>query len=208
MPGLAAYNASIKKSGTSTSFTDEAMTDLGSNIYQITDANKQVFDRVGTFTFYDNGVEIGASGIDSINYLYGKVVFSAPPVGPITVDGDYVPLSEVAGAREFSLNRTCAVLDDTDTSNTGEHTKKYGLQDVSITLSRFDDLSYDFPTLIENRTPLVIEIAPDANKSYRGWFIVPTSGLNLDVNSLLDESISFELDGDDTVGKTFARSDA
>jgi len=52
------------------------------------------------------------------------------------------------------------------------------------------------------------DLAPNATKSYRGWFKVESSGLTLDINALLDESIAFTLDGDTTTGKTFSRSDA
>tara|TARA_Y100000004_G_scaffold147002_1_gene168026 strand:+ start:775 stop:1401 length:627 start_codon:yes stop_codon:yes gene_type:complete len=208
MSGVAGYGASIKKSGTSTGFTDEDMSNTAGNTFQIDDTAKQVFDRDATLTFYEDDVEIDASDVSSIDYLYGKVTFATGKTGAITVDGNYMPMSNVAGAREVTLNRTAQLLDDTDLGNAGYHTKEYGLQDVAVTVGRFDDIQYAFTDIIENRTACVIEIAPNATKSYRGWFKVESSGLTLDINALLDESIGFTLDGDTTTGKTFSRSDA
>lgn len=208
MSGVAGYGATVKKSGTSTGFTDEDMSNTAGNTFQIDNTAKQVFDRDATLTFYEDAVEIPATDIDSINYLYGKVTFNTTKTGAITVDGNYMPMSVVAGAREVTLNRTCQILDDTDLSNSGFHTKQYNMQDVAVTIGRFDDIQYAFTIILENRDSCVIELAPSAAKSYRGWFVVESSGLTLDINALLDESISFTLDGDDTIEKTFTRSDA
>lgn len=207
MSGVAAYGADIKKSGTSTSFTDEAMSNTTGNTWQIDDASKEVFDRDTVPTFYDNSVEIDTADISSINYLYGSVTFTGSKSGPITVDGDYMPMASIAGAKDVSLNRTAAILDDTDISNSGCHTKEYGIRDVSVTVGRWDDVAHTFTDILAARTPVVIEIAPTSSKSYRGWFVVSGSSGTLDINTLLEESITFELDGDDETGKTFSRSD-
>jgi len=208
MAGTAGYAASIKKSGTSTGFTTEAMSNTTGNIWQIDDADKEVFNRGTLPTFYDNAVEIVVGDITSIDYLYGRVTFTGVKTGPITVTGDYMPMSEIAGAKDGTLNRTSAIHDNTDTSNAGSHTKKYGLQDASVSLGRWDDLTHAFTAILEARTPVVIEIAPSSAKSYRGWFVAESSGQNLDLNSLIDESVAFQLDGDNEAGKTFSRSDA
>ena len=208
MSGQAGYVFSLKKSGTSTSFTDEAMSNTTGNTWQIDDTVKEVFDRDTLPTFYDNTVEIDTGDISSIDYLYGRVTFTGSKTGPITVDGNYIPMSTIAGAKDGTLNRTSAIHDDTDISNVGYHTKIYGIHDVSLSLSRWDDLTHSFTDVINARTPIVIEIAPSSSKSYRGWFVSESSGQNLDLNALIDESLSFQLDGDDETGKTFSRSDA
>lgn len=208
MAGTAAYGASVKKSGTSTSFTDEAMSNTAGNTWQIDDGDKQVWDRDTVPAFEDNAVAIDSADISSIDYLYGRVTFTGVKTGPITVSGDYMPMAEVAGAKEVSLTRTSAIYTDTDTGNAGYHTKIAGLHDVAVTLSRWDDVTHAFTDIVNARTPVVIEIAPTSSKSYRGWFVAESSGQSLDLNSLIEESISFQLDGDDTTGKTFSRSDA
>lgn len=201
------YQISIKKSGVSTSFTGEACSNTTGNTYQIDDTNKRVFDRDVTPTFYANGVAILPAAIASIDYLYGKVTFTGSETEPITVDGAYMPMFEVAGCKEGTLNRTSAIHDYTDTSNVGYHTKMTGLHDVTITVGRFDDISHAFTDLIVSRTPFVIEFSPAPTKTYRGWFICENSGQNLDLNALIEESLSFQLAGNDELGKTFSRSD-
>lgn len=206
--GAPGYLASIKKSGTSTPFSDEGMTNTTGNVWQITDSAKEVFDRDTLPDFFDNGVPIPTNDIVKIDYLYGRVTFTGIKTGPITVDGDFFPMTEVAGAKDAALNRTSAIHDDTDTSNQGAHTKISGLHDISLTLGRWDDVSHSFTDIINNRVPVVIEYAPSPSKSYRGWFVAESSGQTLDLDALLEESISFQLDGDDEEGKTFSRSNA
>jgi hypothetical protein len=208
MSGTAGYGATVKKSGTSTSFTDEGMSNTSENTWQIDDQDKEVFDRHTVPTFKDNTVVIDSADIQSIDYLYGLVTFTGSKSGPITVSGDYIPMTEIVGAKDVSLNRTSAILDDTDISNEGYHTKKSGIHDASITLGRWDDISHAFTDVINARTSVVIEVAPSSSKSYRGWFVAESSAQNLDLNALIDESVSFQLDGDDEPGKTFSRSDA
>ena len=208
MSGVAGKGALIKKSGTRTAFSDESMSNTAGNTFQIDDTAKQVLDRDIIPTFYEDDFEIAASDILKIDYLYGRVTFATAKTGDITLDGNYMPMSNVAGATEGSLNRTAQLLDSTSLSNSGYRTKTYGLRDVAVNITRFDDMQYAFTDILANRTACVIEIAPDTNKSYRGWFKVESSGLTLDINALLDESITFTLDGDDTAGKTFSRSDA
>ena len=205
---LSGYGATVKKSGTSTAFTGEATTNTSGNIWQITDDAKEVFDRDVVPDYYDNAVPIVVGDIASIDYLYGIVTFTGAKTGPITVDGSYMPMAAVACAKDVNLNRTSTVLDDTCLGNAGYHTKLAGIHDASVTLGRWDDLTFTFTALIAARVPIVIEIAPDTNKSYRGWFLAESSDQNLDLNALIEESISFQLDGDDTTGKTFSRSDA
>lgn len=208
MSGTAGYVFKIKKSGTSTAITSEAMSNTTGNTFQIDDTAKNVFDRTVIPVFYDTGVAIPSGDILSIDYLYGKVTFNSAPSGAVTVDANYLPLADIAGAKECSIDRTCAIYTSTDTSNVGFQTKTYGIKDVSISASRFDDVSHDFTTIMENRDVVVIEVAPDTNKSYRGFFVISDSDASLDINALLEETLNFELDGNDTAGKTFSRSDA
>lgn len=206
--GQAGYLGSVKKTGTSTSFSGESMSNTAGNTWQIDDATKEIFDRNTVPDFFDNGVPIVAGDILSIDNLYGKVTFTSSKSGPITVSGDYLPSTEVAGAKSVEWTRTAQIHDDTDTANLGYHTKVYGKLSISITLGRWDDIQYAFVTAMETRLPFVIEIAPSSGKSYRIWVVPETSGLTLSVDALLEESITFQSAGSTTVGNTFSRSNA
>ena len=206
MTVYAGYGASIKKSGTSTGFTGEDMTNTAGFTWQIDTATKQVWDKAVVPTFYLDAVEIDANDVSSVDYLYGKVTFTGVQDGVVTVDGNYYPMSEIAGAKEISLVMTSAIHDKTDTSNAGYIERMYGIHDVSVDLGRFDDISKDFTDIIQSRTSIVLEVAPESSYSMRGWFIADSSGQSLDVNSLIEEGLNFQLDGDEEVGKTFSTS--
>ena len=206
MTGTVGYQAKFRKSGTSTSFTGETMTVVTGNTYQIDTESKQVWNRLSTFTFYEDSVEISSSDISSIDYLFGKVTFSTSKTGSITVDGDYLPTALIAGGYEATMNRTNQLFTSTDQSNVGFETKELGIKDVNITVSRFDDLSGDFVTILNSGTPIVVEFAPVSTKVYRGWFILSGKDQNLDINALIEDTLTFDLSGDDEEGKTFSRN--
>ena len=206
MTGTVGYQAKFRKSGTSTSFTGESMTVVTGNTYQIDTDSKQVWNRLSTFTFYEDSVEISSSDISSIDYLFGKVTFSTSKTGSITVDGDYLPTALIAGGYEATMNRTNQLFTSTDQSNAGFETKETGIKDVNITVSRFDDLSGDFVTILNSGNPIVVEFAPVSTKVYRGWFILSGKDQTIDVNALIEDTLTFDLSGDDEEGKTFSRN--
>lgn len=200
--GLAAYNTSIKKGGTPTTMTSEAMGGSGTT-FQITNTAKRVVDRNFAYTIYDNGVAVDVADIASFDMMFGKVIFTGSKTGPITITGKYIPLAEVDNAISHGVDITGDVLDDTDfataAGNGGYRTKKYGLNDVKVTMARNDDLSKDFKDLVLAGTPVVLDITP-ANQSekIRGWFVPESVSSSGDVAALEQESLSFTLDGDTT----------
>lgn len=199
----------MKRSGTSTSFTDEAASLVSGQTYQISDEAKQVWDRSVPVTVKDDGVEVDPTDIAHVDYLFGKVTF-APGYsvsGPVTISGSYLPMQTVAGAYSYTLNQTIDVLDDTDfehAKTTGHRSRTYGLHDVSVSLSRWDDLSKDFITTAEAGEAVVLEIQPgDGNRKFRGFMLVESAGRSGDVSALEEEELSFQLDGDGA-GKAFS----
>jgi len=204
MAGVAGYVFRVKKSGASTGFTGETASNTTGNTWVIDDTNKNLFDRSLAVNFYDNGVLIDSADIDSIDYLFGKVTFTGVKSGPITIDGSYIPLVDIASAKETTLNLTSAILDNTAINNTGYHSKTYGVHDVSVSVTRFYDYNEDFASILNARQPLVIDVTPNPNKSYRGWFVMESNEISLDIDSLEDQSISFSLDGDEVKGANFS----
>ena len=73
-------------------------------------------------------------------------------------------------------------------------------------MSRFDDLSGDFVTVLNSGNPIVVEFCPVSTKVYRGWFILSGKDQTVDVNSLIEDTLTFDLSGDDEEGKTFSRN--
>ncbi len=203
MGSIAGYKTTIKKSGTATAFTGEAMTGTGAGPYQLNTAAKRVLDRDTVPTFYDDGAEIAAGDIASIDYMFGKVTFTEAKTGTITASGKYMPMTAIAQARSYALSRGRDLLDDTAYGGDGYRTHSGGLRDVSVTISRHaladdaGDTWKEFMTLLAAGTPIVIEIQPGGTGSFhRGWFRVESTNQSGDVAALEAEELSFRLDGD------------
>jgi hypothetical protein len=192
MTGTASYNTAIKQPGTATTFTDEATTNTSGNVYQVTDATKQIFDRATVPVVEDGGVPVVP---DEINYLDGSVTLPAPPGGVVTISGKYIPMTVVATGKEFSVELTATELDDTAFGDAGYRSRVIGLIDVSATL-RLNWANGFFIASLLARLPLVFEIKPGgADPIMRAWMVIPDVGWSGDIDGIEDEEVSFALDG-------------
>ena len=198
--GYAGYVATIKKSGTSTAMTGEAMTLVSGKTYQISTASKEVWDRTATFTVYDGVTDVTAQ-VESYDYLFGKVTFlsSYTVVGSITVDGSYLPTTAYGTGQSFTLTQNANAIDTTDydtaQANGGFMTYTNGLRTVKLDISGFFNTSNGFKTLLAARSEIIIEINPDGagNSLCRGFFKPMTTGQSGDVGAQENETVSFEL---------------
>ena len=200
----AAYKTIIKVGGNSTAFVDESTLALGGNQFQVTDSTKRVFDRRASVTVYDNGNEVTPVSID---FLFGVIELSGAPGGDVTVDASYIPLGNIGGSMEYSLDIGGDILDDTNFnqagSNGGYRTKGYGLIDVSASVGRYDDLAKTFKNHKKNRSEVFIEIRPGgASDVARGWFVLENANSSGDIGGLESESLQFNLS--DLDGKSFS----
>jgi predicted secreted protein len=199
--GFAGYIVSLKKSGTSTPFTDAAMSLVSGKTYQINTASQQIWDTTEDVVVEDNDVAVAASNIESIDYLNGRVTFAASytPTGPITVSGSYFGTAEIAGSKSFTLTMTSDAIDSTDIptakANGGFKTFDPGLNTASFELSGiYKSTNGNIEALIA-REPLVLEVNPDNNgKSVaRGIFKYLSQGQSGDVGALEEETVTFNL---------------
>jgi hypothetical protein len=198
--GYAGYVCTIKKSGTSTAMTGEAMTLVSGKTYQISAATKEIWDRTATFVVYDGGVDHTAD-VASIDYLYGKVTFASAytVTGAVTVDGSYLPTSTYGKASDFTLTQTATTINTTDLdtaqANNGYDTFIPGLRTVSLGLNGFFNTSNGFKTLLDGRTEIVIEINPDGagNSMCRGFFKADKTGQSGAVGAAETETANFML---------------
>lgn len=207
--GSPGWKATVKRSGTSTTFTDEPASLVSGQTYQIDDETKQVWDRTAPIVVNDNGNEVDPEDIEHIDYLFGMVTFADDytPTGGITISGKYLPMQNVAGANSYTLNQTVDVLDDTDfdhAKTTGYRSRMAGLHDVSVTVSRWDNLSKDFFTAATAGQAVVVEIVPGlGTRKFRAFMLVETANRSGDVAALESEEVSLILDGDGA-GKAFS----
>jgi len=198
--GVASYKTVVRKGGTVTVMTSEAMTTNSTvaNTFRITDGTKRVWARTVALTFRTAGTTVSSTAVTSTDKLFGTVVFNSSAVAaPITVAGSYIPLAIVAGGNSYSINQSAEMLDDTDFSSTNYRTRAVGLKDVSVAIGKFDSLESDFFPLINSGNSVVIDIQPGGVGSIgRGWFLVESQGRAGDVGGLEAADLSFQLDED------------
>lgn len=199
----ASFFTVLKVSGDSTAFASpESMTSIGTDVYQIDDPDRRIWDRTITPDFYADGVLIDEADIENIDYLFGTVTFSTTQTEPITVDTSYIPLTEVAEATDHTFSLAGDVLDDTSydkaNANGGYRTRVYGLRDINISLTRFANVNEEFIDAWTDEEVLVLEHRPiaDSNIIWRGWFIVENADKSGTIDDLENVDITLQLDGD------------
>jgi predicted secreted protein len=198
--GYAGYQVDVKKSGTGTTMTAEAMSLVSGKTYKTTNPVKNVWDRTGTFTVYDGGVDKTAFVLN-IDFLFGQVTFlsSYTPTGAITVDGKYLPMTVLAKYRSFSLSMTEDAIDNTDIpsaqGNGGLRTYIYGLKTVTMELKGVYAVSNGYRAALVAGTELILEIDPSGTgKSIaRGFFKPSNRSQSGNLGELEEETVSYNL---------------
>lgn len=201
----AAYNATLKREGTSTEFTDEDMEQVGSsNTYKIVDANKNYWDFTDTVEVYDGGTLVDADDY-TVNYLFGEVTFDAAPSGAVTVDGSYITLEEFGRANTVDISHSAETEDITDfinvkTSN-GYTFNRPTLLTVGIDLSGFDTADEDFRAVLNAREEILVEVdyIGDGSVVSRGIFRVQSVEGSGSVGETEQTSVSLTMSVPDDV---------
>lgn len=200
-----AYNVTVSMSGTSTAFTGEATTNTSGKSYQITDADKRLLDPDTTPTVYDNASPVSASNIESIDYHFGIVTFTGAysVTGPVTVDGDYYPLLEVAEGRSFDFNRVREML-ETTIFGQSYRSRIAGLIDATLTVESLDTTDTDIdagggtqswqkPWNDGTAVVLDVTIGTSSAKSYRLWAVEESPAVSASFDGLVNSTASFQL---------------
>ena len=197
---LPGYLTTVEITGASVSMTAEAMTGSGAGPYQVT-AAKRVFDASAALTFKDNGVTISSGDILSIDYLLGKVTFTGSKVGPITVDGAYLPRLTLAESRSADLTLTADELDTTVFNSTGWRSSVQGLKQASGTVESLTLIITDLDPgagsrklsdLFANGTRIVMSLIPGGSGDiYRFYASLFELGEGAAVEDLVNTSIPY-----------------
>ena len=176
--GLAGYQVGLKKSGTPTTMTAEACSLVSGKTYKITNAAHAVMDPATVPVVKGNAIVIANSNILNIDYLFGTVTFipAYTPTTPITIDGKYLPMTVIGGAKTFNLQLSCSTIDTTTIAaaqaNGGLRTYDYGLRNVGLDLTDVYAVSNGALAALLSRGVVVAEICPDnsALAVARGFF--------------------------------------
>ncbi len=197
--GFAGYVASLKQAGDPIVMTAEPTSALGGDAFQITDTARRVVDYQQAVVVDDTGTPIAQSGITSFDHMFGIVQLAATPSGAVTIDANYLPLTEIGKANSFTLTQTAETIDETDfetaNSNSGYRVFNPGLRTVALELGGFYDSAEANWDVLEARSDIVIEINPDGSdlSSARGVFKLVTRNQSGDVGALEEESRTFNL---------------
>lgn len=199
--GFAGYVAVLQQPGATTAFTGEACTSVTAHQYQITNTAKRVWDRTVAVVVKDNGTDVTATHVDSLDYLFGVINFNPgyTVLTPVTVQGSYFPLTTMGTAKTWTLEMTANMIDNTDLAiaqaNGGFNTFQTGLIKVELSLDGFYVLSSGFEALLEGRTEVILSINPDGGgvTLARGFFKPSNRKQSGAVGALEDESMTFML---------------
>jgi len=201
--GTPGFLTKVNLSGTATSMTSQAMSthSTAANTYRINSTARRVWNRDASFTFYENSGTsspdvIPTNQIASVDYLFGTVTFNATQAEPISVSGQYLPLTSVPGGHAYNLNVTRESIDNTDYSSSGWRSRIQSFTDVSLTISRWDNVDLNFYNKLVSGAPVVVEVRPggDTDIVYRGFFVVESENRSGDVAGLESGDISLQID--------------
>ena len=198
--GVVGYIATIKKTGTATTMTSQAMSLVSGKTYQISDPTKRVISFADSLNVFDNGVDQTANVI-SIDYLSGLVTFASgyAVTGPVTITGKYLPLVTVAKAKSFTLTQTAAEEDasnyDDARTNGGWKTIQEGLKTVSLELGGIYNVANGSAGQLAADTVLVIQISPDntTDTVFSGFFMMTSDAQAGNVGAIETETLRFDL---------------
>ncbi|AHX01191.1 hypothetical protein M316_0126 [Nitrincola phage 1M3-16] len=202
--GFPGYKATLKRTGTSTALASPAATTVDANDplkFYITNRAQSLLDNTVDVDVYDDGVIVDSADIEYIDYLQGAVKFVSGYVveGPITIDGNYLPLAAICQAQNFTLGQSADTENVTDfctaQANNGYAVFSYQQQNAELSLDGFySDASGFFADLL-SRDQVIIEINPDGEgKSVaRGYFRASSHSQSGDVGSTETESITYAL---------------
>jgi hypothetical protein len=200
--GIPGYNIVIKKSGTATTMTAEAMSLVSGKTYVITATARRIISYLDTVTVFDNAIDHTADVL-SIDYLSGQVTFKAAytPGGPITLTGKYLPMTVIAKARSFTLTQTQTAIDQTGyedaQANGGWRVFIPGLKTATLEMGKIFDATSAWQATLAARGIVYVECdinAADPGKSlFRGFFKVGTRSQSGNQGDTEAETINLSL---------------
>jgi hypothetical protein len=200
---VAGYNCRLYLTGTATSFTTEATTNTTGHVWQITNANKQIWNPNVVPSFFDNAVAIPEADILSIDYLFGAVTFTGAKTGPITVTGSYLPYHVISETHEFNFSLSRDVI-DVSVLGVDSRQRIVTILDGTGDFTVYDapDTDYDpgagtrkLKTLFDAGTQfvLVFRVTGDATNTYRFWAIITNLETAASVDGLIETTVSWQV---------------
>jgi len=189
---LSGIGALVKSESSQVGFTDEATTTSDDTIYQITDSAKRIWGFNSTIVVEDAAVPTVEPY--TVNRLNGTITFESSDGGRvITVTGDYVLLTTVAEAKEWSADISRDMLDNTVFQDQ-DRSFQPGLIGGTATIGKFYDTSTYFIDMLLDGTTKVIELYADSTDTPIIMYAnVSAESITSAVEALTMESISLQI---------------
>lgn len=181
------------------------MTDISGNRtkYRISNASKRYWDKA-TPVVVQQSTDGGATWSTvpatdyTVAYVGGEVTFTTarPSGAQIRVSGAYYNVTQVGGFFEWSLDIERQVEDATTFESNGWSEGLPTLLSASGSASRYWATSNEFFSLLGQEVILVLYVDKTSNKRYEGYFRITTQSVETAVDSLIEESLDFQLTGE------------
>jgi hypothetical protein len=192
MAATAGYNAKLYRSGTSTAMTAEATTLVTGKTYRITNAAKRMLDPSVAVVVEDSGSPVVPLFID---YLHGLVTFHPlyTVLGPITIDANYLPLTQIADVYNASFSTSVMMLDDTVYED-AQVSRKAGLKDISGSFSCYDEGATALSSLLAAGTVLYLtwqQTGSGSTGHLRARVLLESEDVSAAVDGLIESTYNF-----------------
>ncbi len=198
--GFAGYHAQLLRNDTATSVTGEPMSNTSGQIYQVDDGAKNIWDRSGVVTVYDDGTD-ATDNVEWIDFLTGRIKFveSYSVTGSVTADFTYYSTKVFGKANSFTLTMSTETNDtstyDKAQDNGGFRTYDPGLKTVELELGGIFDADENAKDILKQRNEIIVSIDPvgDGETLIRGFFRVVSTPQSGDVGALEEQTINLTL---------------
>ena len=178
---LAGHATRLKITGAAVAVVAEPTTNLGGNIFQITNAARRIFNPtpVAVPVVKDAAVAVPTTNY-TLDLLFGRVLFSVAPAGAVTLDFEYLPVATLAEVKSFSFAVENGLEDRTSFDSAGVRTKLGTLLDTSGSLEMLSQLMDDIDpvtggvqtlrTVLQSGAPKLLEVL--LGSTYLRWWVM------------------------------------
>lgn len=183
-------------SGTGTTMTGEAVTSLGSGVYQITNAAKRAIDPNSSVTVLDGVATVPKTNYQ-VGFASGKITLTNgyTASGTITVTAKYLTLAQAAQGFEWSLD-TEVILEESHTFGDAWKERTLVNRSGSVTFKRFLNDAYFTSTNLGSYYVLALYVNQASNIRFMACGHCSSVGISSGENELLKENVSFSLHGE------------
>lgn len=191
---LAGRNADIYiATGSGTSMMGEATTSLGGGAYQITLSTRRYINPNASLTVLDGVTTVNPANYQ-VAYGTGKIILAGyTPAGAITVTGEFLTLSRVAQATDWTLDVQPA-LEEVQVFGDAWKSRVCVQKDATVTFNRFYDDQFFFT---HAASYYVIDCYAVQSTGVRWSFGASQTsmGISTNENETIKENVSFSVLG-------------